>query len=767
MIEDSELRDLFRIESDEHLQAIENGLLRIEKEPGNQALLEELFREAHSLKGASRMLELLHIERIFHRFEDILGAARSHQKALSTMVIDAMYKSLDAIRKLVTEAVTGKRAEVDVNAILDSLQVTDTDLGAEAASLSPSTNKTEVLSTATAQDDTGQAAITSDAVFENTQTRLPAQANAKANASTSTSTSASNDHFVIDTIRVETRKLDTLMTHVGELTVARVRIAQRHLDLDALQEKWDQIHLKIKNSGNEDTEFLALLDSHASHLESLIGAAYDDSARLDFVTAELEEGIRSIRLLPFSTIFNLFGPMVRKISREHSKEVALHIEGGDIMADKRILEEMKDPLMHILRNAIDHGLESASERLEQGKPASGSICLLASQTSSTILIEIRDDGRGLDLQGIKQTAIKSTLWRQEDLDVMSEEQLMGLIFVPGFSTRKAVSDVSGRGVGMDVVQANVKKLKGSVSVSSLPGHSCSIHIRLPLTLATSRVLIIVDQAIKYAVPVEYVKKSSLLFKQDLFSVDGHLATLFENKTVAVAYLHDLLQFSRPDFVPRRSESLPQKSNPSWPCIFMEIDGERFGLIIDELLDEQEIVLKSQSALLQRVRHLSGITILGTGEICMVLNPSDLIGQLKHQRSRLVDIIPVRDEGETKKQCILLAEDSLTTRAQMKRILESGGYEVVTAVDGMDAYLRLQSTPVDAIVSDINMPNMDGLTLTQQVRANKKYSKLPIVLVTMLATEGDKQRGLEVGASAYISKAAFEQKLLLDTLKRLM
>jgi two-component system, chemotaxis family, sensor kinase CheA len=782
MIEDSEMRDLFRIESSEHLQAIEDGLLKIERNPDNLPLLEELFREAHSLKGASRMLELYDIERIFHRFEDILGKARTGAQRLASDTIDGMCKSLDAIRKLVDEAVNGGIADVDVSEVLASLKIPTT-----ADTVVSEANVQAVAPASQLHGSIAETILTAEAVPENRPdsphevitTTLQADPSPAIPAiipvaqvdeffevsKAILSNKANTEQFVIETIRVETRKLDMLMTHAGELTVAKIRIARRHMELEELQEKWDQIYLNIKNASKANSHLAAMLEQYSNHLENLISAAYEDSARLDFVTGELEEGIRAIRLLPLSTIFNLFGLMVRKLSRERSKDVELHIEGGDITADKRILEEMKDPLMHILRNAIDHGLELPAERVAKGKTSVGNIRLRAFQSASNIVIEIEDDGRGLDLKAIKLSASKTHLWREEELEAMSEEQIMGLIFMPGFSTSSFVSDVSGRGVGMDVVRANVEKLKGTVGVSSVPGASCTINIKLPLTLATSRVLIVLANSIKYAVPVEYVQKSYPLSKKDLFTVEGHLATMFEDKAVAVAKLLDLLQFKRNDFVPVASDKPEQKADESSPCIIMEVNGERFGLIVDELLDEQEIVLKSQSALLKHISDLSGVTILGTGEVCMVLNPPDFVGQLKHQASQA--LTPTTTEIERKKQLVLLVEDSLTTRAQMNRILESGDYEVVMAVDGMDAYGKLDTRPFDAIVSDINMPNMDGLTLVQKVRANKKHSELPIILVTMLSTEEDKRRGMEAGANAYISKAAFEQRLLLDTLRRLV
>ncbi|MEB0138618.1 MULTISPECIES: hybrid sensor histidine kinase/response regulator [unclassified Undibacterium] len=743
MIADGEMRDLFRIESGEHLQAIESGLLRMEKNPADSALLEELFREAHSLKGAARMLDLLDIERIFHRFEDILGHARSGTQDLSSMLIDRMYQSLEAIRRLVDEAVGGVAAEVDVNAIVESLKPLAS--SATAASAPGSTPSHSTVTQAEASVEVAPTQI--DELFNVSSAIL----NEKASAG----------QFVIETIRVETRKLDTLMTHAGELTVAKVRIAQRHRELEELQTLWEQLGLQMRRMAFDNPALALLSMQFTASVEHLVNAAAEDSTRLNFVAGELEDGIRAARLLPLSTIFSLFQTMLRKLARECKKEVTLSIEGGEIAADKRILEEIKDPLMHILRNAVDHGIESPEQRSAAGKPPCGRIQLRAQQLSSTIRIDIEDDGGGLDLAAIRRSALKKNLMPASEIAALADEQVMNLIFMPGFSTSNFISDVSGRGVGMDVVRANVVRLKGTVTVASVPGVSCRISIDLPLTLATSRVLIIVDQAVKYAIPVEYVEKSCHIGPEQLFTIDGQQVLMFDDVAIAAARLKNLLQFHRADFLPPAANQPARLADAHAPCIILQVDGERIGLIVDELLDEQEIVLKSQSMLLRKINDLSGVTILGSGEVCMVLHPPDFLAQLQQFSSQ------DSNAAVAAPSLILLAEDSLSTRAQLKRILEAGGYQVVLAIDGLDAYGKLENQAFRAVVSDINMPNMDGLMLTQKIRADKRFAELPVILVTMQASAADQKRGMDAGANAYISKATFEQSLLLDTLHRLI
>ncbi|HEY9888203.1 MAG TPA: response regulator, partial [Candidatus Obscuribacterales bacterium] len=455
---------------------------------------------------------------------------------------------------------------------------------------------------------------------------------------------------------------------------------------------------------------------------------------------------------------------VRDLARQEGKAVQLVIQGAETRADKRILEEMKDPLLHMIRNAIDHGIESPEERVRQGKPETATITLRGYQTPTSIVLEVSDDGRGLNVEAIQQTAIKRNLCRPEDLATMTPEHIQNLILSPGFSTRTLVTEISGRGVGLDVLRTNVERLNGSIEVRSTPGQGCTLRVQLGTTLATAHVLIVAVGDNTYAIPVEFVQTAYLVHPDGIFTVEGRSAVVHDGQPISVARLGDLLELP-----PAAPATKPGNQSQQLSCIVLQSGGDRLGIFVDALLDEQDVVLKPQSQLLKRVRNISGATILGTGEVCMVLNPHDLMQSVRRWGLRLETsdrpAIPTPDVQRP--LSILLVEDSIATRTQEKRILEAAGYEVVTAVDGLDGFTKLQSRPFDAVVSDVQMPNLDGLGLTRRLRQQREYKDIPVVLVTTLASDDDRQRGAEAGANAYITKGSFNQEVLLETLQRLI
>ncbi|HIK26800.1 MAG TPA: Hpt domain-containing protein [Oscillatoriaceae cyanobacterium M7585_C2015_266] len=787
-IEEEELRETFKIACEEHLQKLDEGLLYLEKNPEDHTKIEELLREAHSIKGDAGMLGVRDIGTLAHQLENILNAIKRGEIAISPALCDRLSGGLHALRELVSEAVTGNISNINLPQIQASLAEVEQKTPHPENDTPPSSDlphksdKEEPL-----LPPLRQKTLPEEHQNFNQPTPEPIHQNQIADISTTTPTSqngkkqqsatSSSERYRIDTIRVETRNLDSLMTQTGELTVTKIRIAHRLAEIEEIVNLWEEWSRDIfinrfaieelgKGERNGKIEQIhkiyhrteERLEQLGTHLNRLRAAVYEDIARLEVITDELEEGIRTLRLLPLSTIFSLFPRMVRDLARKEGKQVELIIEGGETRADKRILEEMKDPLMHILRNAIDHGIETPAERQQLGKPLPAIIRLRGYQTATNIVIEVSDDGRGLDIESIKRTAIKRGMYREEELAAMTTQQIQSLIFAPGFSTRTFVTEVSGRGVGLDVVRTNVERLKGSIQVESTPGRGCTLRLQLSTTLATAHVLLVSCNGITYALPVEFVQIARLVPQSDIFTIEGRETIVLDAQPVSVARLGDLLQTTP------NGERLPDSSVPL-PCIIIKVGEERLGLIVDALLDEQDVVLKPQSKLLKRVRNIAGATILGTGEVCMVLNPQDLI---KSVRSSAKTALPAQQiEQARKKPVILLVEDSLTTRTLEKRILEGAGYEVVTAVDGLDAYNKLRTRSFDAVVSDIQMPNLDGLELTAKIRQHKEYKELPVILVTSLATDEDKRRGAEVGANAYITKSTFNQEVLLETLRRLV
>ncbi len=716
MIQDPMLRELFRAESAEHLQRLDEVLLQLEQTPAEQALLEEAFREAHSMKGAARMLGLSSIQVLAHKLEDGLNLARHGVSALNREAVSVMLRQIAEIGDLVKLAVQeGATAPAAAGVPLAQPRV------AQAVAVAP-------------------AVAVPSAVFE-----------------AAPEPSLALVPLQIESVRVDTRRLDELMTHSGELVVTRTRVLRRLSDIDDLL---DEVARAAQAPHADLPASLGLIEDS---LRRVRRAHAEDGARLEALSGALDSAVRQIRLLPLSNLLKLYARMVRELAQEQDKEVELLIEGEETQADKRILEEMKDPLMHLLRNAIDHGIEPPAERLACGKPARGRISIKASQKADSVVIEVSDDGRGLDAQAIRNAAAKRALLSQEALAAMSTEQLQALILLPGLSTKAFVTDVSGRGVGMDVVHANVERLKGSLSIASTAGQGSAFVIRLPVTLATLRVLLVEVNGLCYGLPADAVIVSRSIAPSGVFALEGRNAVLHRGTPLAVAPLADLLELSSAG--PHEAVAEPATDGLR-PCVFMQAGGESFGVFIDALLDEQEVVLKPQCPLLHGLRNVLGATLLSSGDICMVLKPHDLLASLA--RAGAPPVAPRRaGTSAQRKKLILLAEDSITTRAQEIRILEGAGYEVVAAIDGQDAYAKLAARQFDALVSDINMPRMDGLELAKRVRAISQYAHLPIILVTSLATDEDKRRGLEIGANAYITKPEFDQSILLDCLERLV
>ena len=866
MIDDEELRITFKVASEEHLQKLNEGLLHLEEQPDDLGKLEELMREAHSLKGDAGMLGVKDIATLAHQWEHLLGTVKRKETPLTPELCDRLYHGLDAMAKLVQESVTGEDAGVNTFYILAYLMgaasdtkegetpsapqqpqeteksppreqtpsqqresppetlepieaVTTTEttisfeeaqeqshLDLESAPESASPEILEVIPPVEVAASSPAKKVSATVNGHNVAQKPPIPEISKPLGSSApppppggdrrresglaqtpvqpplavTPAQTASSNYRIDTIRVETRNLDSLMTQTGELTVSKIRIAHRLSEVEEIVTLWEEwsrdsfvnrFALEEVMRGNRNGSLDRLQNFHhrtedrlerlGQIVNRLRNSVYEDNARLDTIADELEEGIRTLRLLPLSTIFNLFPRMVRDLAKQEGKQVELLIEGGDTRADKRILEEMKDPLMHIIRNAIDHGIETPGERQQKGKPPKATIVLKGYQTATNIVIEICDDGRGLDLEKIKQTALKRGICREEELAAMTPHQIHSLIFTPGFSTRTFVTEVSGRGVGLDVVRTNVERLKGSIHIDSTPGMGTTLRLSLGTTLATAHVLLVEVEGIAYALPVEFVQLARLVPESDIFALEGRETMILDGQPVSVVKLADLLELP-----PRGILNSSKSMNTSClPCIILQVGEERLGILVDALVDEQDVVLKPQSKLLKRVRNVSGATILGTGEVCMVLNPHDL---LKSVRKPGKSIAPSKLQPESdRKLLILLVEDSIATRTQEKRILENAGYEVVTAVDGLDGYNKLRTRNFDAVISDVQMPNLDGLGLVTKIRQHKEYSELPIILVTSLASDDDKRRGAEAGANSYIPKSSFNQDLLLQTLKRLI
>lgn len=692
MIHDPQLEELFRAESEERLARLDSGLLTLEHSPGDRGLLEELFREIHSLKGAARMLKLERIEDTAHGMESLFNTALREALPLNPQAI----ASLDAALKKI-------RREID-----------------------------EVLA--------------------------PARPPAKARGAPPPKTDAGKP-FQIETVRVETAKLDDLLALAGELGVLRGR-SQHHQALMAqVLEHW----ALVERSRRWSTLGLAgtgesLLARFGDLLRAAQEGLQEDANRFDSTLASLQERIQSARLLPLSVVFKLFPRMVLDLGKAQGKEVDFRIEGADITLDKHILEEIKDPLMHLLRNAVCHGIEPPTERVGQGKPTAGLIRVAATRDGSHITLTVSDDGRGLNPETIRRAALERGLFDAATLADLPPEELHQLVLAPGFSTDTQVTELSGRGIGLDVVSTRIASLKGTVRLDSFPGRGTTASLRLPVSLSTLRLLLLHAGGRIFGLPVDSIRALHRLPRDAFYTVDGRTTVDIDGQPLLAPALARLLELPGPGASPDASGAVT--------CAVVQVEDQALILQVDDILAEEEVIPRPLGPPLKRVRNLESLALLGGGDLCPILNPADLLRAAVRLRAA-----PARSEAgqavTRARPAVLLVEDSALVRAMEKRIIEDAGYEVTTAVDGVDALAKLGTGDFSAIVSDIHMPNLDGLSLTARLREEERYRSLPVILVSALDSGEDKRRGLEVGASAYLPKPAFDQRALVEALKRLI
>ncbi|MCX7997512.1 MAG: hybrid sensor histidine kinase/response regulator, partial [Leptospiraceae bacterium] len=838
MIQDEELRELFRIESEEHIQVIEKGLLELEKNPHDYETLHLIFREAHSMKGASRMLGISDIESIAHIFEEVLGKASRGEFELTSTIIDVYYEALDSIKKLVSEAVTGEKTDVDVVNVLDKLLATKPDFsktlpkasvisasGSSPLQEKPSIKKEQALQKESFASNVSQSpsSYESQKPSENIQKEesIPLASSNIQNESQSTiiqespieqeseidkvieSKKASIVHAPstvskkeedadkkpvsaeqkkIDTMRVEPSKLDALMVQSGELVVTKNRISNRVKEAGEIQYFYEEVlrtileTKKLLTQLNKEAELnpkIRFLVSSLIEISSKQNEKFEqlgqnikelkkvlshDVARLSMTTSKIERTIYNIRMLSLNNVFNLFHRTIRDLGRETGKSIQLVIVGGEATVDKQILEELKDPLMHLIRNSVDHGLEPKEERIALGKPEIGTITLIGKTLTDIVVIEIKDDRRGLDIEKIKQRAIEKGLFSQAEIAQMDTQKIYSLIFYHGFSTKTEVTNLSGRGVGMDVVKNFVEKFRGEIEIDSELGKGTTFKLKLPIKFSTTHVLILSVGEQKYGIPTENIVLTKSIRFEDIFILEGKKTILIEKEPVYVVFLQDYLEISE-----NKSKKASQERK-SAPCILLKVSTSKFAVVVDSVIEKNEVIIKPFEGILKRVRNVTGVTILDSGEVCIILNPRDLVDSILKKSLSIVSSTIGEEKIETLPR-VLVIDDSLTTRVQVKRILDAEGFIVDLAVDGEEGFEKITKQNYKCIVTDIEMPGMDGISLVKKLRSMEKYQDLPIIILTSQGSEKHIQQGKEAGASAYLIKSKFDRNDLITLVEQ--
>ncbi|MBI3302351.1 MAG: hybrid sensor histidine kinase/response regulator, partial [Deltaproteobacteria bacterium] len=573
-----------------------------------------------------------------------------------------------------------------------------------------------------------------------------------------------------ETVRIAAAKLDALFLQAEEMLAVKLKTSQHAAELrevtamlDAWKREWVKVHTDIRRTQRflekeesrtaqdpiyaQATKLVEFLDWTHDHLKVLdkalkaltTGVVRDQQALGSMVDILLDDA-KKVLMLPFSSALEVLPKMVRDLSRAQEKDVELVLQGGEVEIDKRILEEMKDPLIHLLRNCTDHGIEKPAERERHGKPPQGTIGVsIAPAEGNLVEMVIADDGAGIDVVKVKEAAVKCGVLARKAAETLSDQEAISLIFQSEVSTSPVVSNISGRGLGMAIVREKIEKLGGQIAVETQRYRGTLFRIRLPLTLATFRGILVQAAGQTFVVPTANVERVVRVKHDEIRTVGNQETIVLAGHTVALLRLDQALG------IPRKARS---GDRPRFqPALVLSAAEKHIAFGVDAVVNEQEVLFKSLGRQLARVRNVAGATVLGSGQVVPILNVADLVTSAVGGAVASVKTTVVATEEDTKRKSVLVAEDSITSRMLLKEILESAGYAVSTAIDGADAFASLQKADFDLVVSDIEMPRLNGFDLTAKIRGDEKHASLPVVLVTGLESQADRERGIDAGANA--------------------
>lgn len=712
---------MFEVEAEEHLSAIATGLLALEAGPEperRQELVETTFREVHTLKGAARAVNLGAVVELCHALENLFAILKRDRAMPSAELLDLLHRGFAQIKELLPGgAQEGSRAAAA--ALIGALDAAANGIERAAADIPP---------------------VPPPAAAAPRQEPAPGPA---------------RPGPLRQTVRISTAKLDVLLHQAEELVAAKLAAARQAAELGALAvELTHRGRIRDRSrrlAGPVELAELVAVDSEThrwmnDRLAGLAGAARDDQRSLAKMVDNLLEGAKQVLMVPFSTLLESMPPLVRDLSRDQGKEAELVIRGEELEIDRRIQEEMKDALLHLIRNAIDHGLEPPADRIRQGKPARGTISIVISQyESGKAEIAISDDGRGIDAAGLRLTARQSGLISPEQDMAMNDADALSLVFRSGLSTSPLPTDLSGRGLGLAIVQEKVERLGGTVSVECRPGRGTTFRLVLPVTLASFRGVLVEVAGAAFILPTRHVERVARIPVGEIGTVEGRETVRHGGRTLGLVWLSDILGLSGPAVGAADHRNI----------VVLTWAGQSIAFVVDRISDEREVLMKGLGRQLRRVRHVAGATVLATGTVALILNIRDL---MEGAAAAPAQARPIA--APTRRKTILIAEDSITARTLFKHVLEAAGYRVKTSVDGLDAWNSLTAEPFDLLVSDIEMPGMGGFDLTAKIRGDRALSALPVILITSLGSPADRERGVDVGANAYIVKDSFDQSNLL-------
>ena len=746
----------FKVEAAEHVAAVSSGLLDLEKTPAGDRrseLIEGVFREIHSLKGAARTVNLPTIESVCRSLEAIFSILKKRDREISPDFFDLLYKALDLLRDLLS--ILDAEGKVPDQPLVKGL-ISDLD---RAADIVRRQFESSINNPPISNPDAVPPIINHQSSIINPET-----------------------------IRVEKSKLDAVLLKAEGLLQAKQSLEERTSEqrniiaaLRHMEKRWASVGNEARTLGKflekgvtgdgaprmrppaglldfleSGREFIRTLKGRLSSLENKMES---DRRSIGLMVDGLVEDSKRLVMTPFSTLFDFLPRTVRDLLTVQGKEAELMVSGGEVEVDRRILEEMKDPLIHLVRNSVDYGVDKPGNRILRGRPPAGRISVSAAyRDSGKVELTVADDGPGVDIANVRNSALKLGLLSPEDAERLEGERLQTLIFRSGVSTSPIVTDISGRGLGLAIVQEKVEKLGGVISLESSSETGTVFRILLPLSLATVRGLLVRLEEGLFVIPTAQVRRTMRISPDDIKTVEGRETVLFEGSTLPFIHLETILE------IPLSGKRREEPSH--FQAIVLEAEEKLIAFKTDEVLYEQEFLVKGLGRQLKRVRNVSGATVLGGGRVVPVLNVPDIMKSAVESPEVIASVTPRPREIEERRR-LLVVEDSVTARTLLKSILEAAGYEVKTAIDGIDAYGLLRAEVFDLVVSDVDMPKMNGFELTTKIRSDKRLAELPVILVTALDSREDRERGIDVGANAYIVKSSFDQSNLLEVIKRLI
>jgi two-component system chemotaxis sensor kinase CheA len=738
---DEDMVELFFDEAHERLEGLAQKLVQLEERPDDAELVRDVFRDLHTLKGSSAMVGLGPMNRLAHAAEDLVGHVRDGVRRADRPLVDALLAGLDALRVIAQAARQRQPIASQHAALLARLR--DPAVGAvetpePAAALAPA------ATTAAGPPGAGAGAAAVAALGKHT-------------------------------LRVDFDKLDLLMNLVGELVLGKAGLTAgiaglaslgRELESERRLARRGLAARRAADSGGEDLARGALrrVGEELSRVERVFHEVTQDldsaSGRLDHVAGELREQVMKLRMLPIGGVFRKYHRTVRDLANALGKKARLELVGEDTELDKILVEQLDDPLMHLVRNAVDHGIEMPEKRLAAGKPAEGLVRLRAFHRGNQIVIEIQDDGGGMDPAKLRRKAVEKGLVSAAEAETLDDKETLDLIFRAGFSTAARISEVSGRGVGMDVVRnAIVSRLKGEIDLTSAPGQGSTFTLRLPLTLAIIQVLLARIGGETFAMPLDVVTRTLTCAPADVRKIADREVLAVRDQQVPLVRVRDVLEL--------RVEA--DLAGEALHVVLVEVLGQTIGLVCERLLGKQEIVIKSLGDLLEEVPCAAGATLLGD-RVAIILDVPALVHRAMsgaHQggRNRRITSEPDTLPGERRPR-ILLVEDSDVIRESLRRLLQGAGYDVTEARDGQEGLEQAHKAEFDLISTDIMMPRMDGYELTRALRAEGRHRDTPIVMVTSRGEKIDRVRGFDAGVDEYITKPHDRQLLLRAVAKQL-